>query len=193
MFAFSRTCVCFLTWRKLRNECARLLAVVLWLCCFPLGVVLVGCVAFFFLCVCGVASACLCWFFVVPSVSGWLWCALAVPTRYGALSPVVPAPKRDTIESGPAGSRVSLKSASRYRRLLRARGGHVFAVGPWPHMFQVSLGVDVRVHLHLMPSLLPCRTWFTACACRPVRISFLGVAGGSRLFSCLVDAAMQVD
>ena len=31
----------------------------------------------------------------------WLWCALAIATRYDALSPVVPAPKIYTIKSGP--------------------------------------------------------------------------------------------
>ena len=65
------------------------------------------------------------------------------------------------------------------------------------------LGVAVRAHLHLMPSLLqPCRTCFTACASCPVGssawlpgrfcLSLMEVIGESRLSSYLVDAAMQV-
>ena len=65
------------------------------------------------------------------------------------------------------------------------------------------LGVAVRAHLHLMPSLLlSCRTCFTACAGCPVSsfawlpewlcLSLMGVIGGSRLSSYSVDAAMQI-
>ena len=72
-----------------------------------------------------------------------------------------------------------------------------------PVCFGLHLGVDVWVHVRLMPSLLlPCRTCFTACACctvgssdwlpRWLGISLFGAAGGSRLSSCPIDAAMQV-
>ena len=47
---------------------------------------------------------------------------------------------RDTLKSGSAGSCVSLKSASMFRRRRRAWRGHVFTIGPWPYKFWVSLG-----------------------------------------------------
>ena len=72
-----------------------------------------------------------------------------------------------------------------------------------PICSRFHLGIDGRMHVHLVPSLLPpCRTCFSACACctvgssdwlqRWLGISLLGLIGGSRLSTCPIDAAMLV-
>ena len=100
----------------------------------------------------------------------------------------------------PAGSRVSLMSASMFRRRNRAWRGHVLMIGLRPYSSGFHSRDAVRAHAHLLPSLfLPCRTCFAACAGCPVGPS-AGFQGFALLLfrevglpACPVDTAMRAN
>ena len=109
----------------------------------------------------------------------------------------------DTIKSGPAGSCVSLMSASMFRRRRRAWRGHVSTIGQWPYKIWVSFGrcrpgacAFGAELVAAMQNLLDGVCWLPGRLLRGFEKDALlllwGRVGWPRLSSCPVNAAMQV-